>query len=176
MSQSDSRIAVYTGSFDPITLGHLNVIERGSRLVDRLIVGVGMNVSKSPLFTPEERVELVRRTTARFANVEVLQFTGLAVVFVRECGARVMLRGIRPLTDIDAEVTMMIANRQLDRGIETVFLVADEEFVHVSSSLVKEIAPLAGDEELGRFVPQEVIEQLRKKIAAPPPRTRRKKS
>lgn len=175
MSESDPRKAVYTGSFDPITLGHLNVIERGSRLVDQLIVGVGMNVSKAPLFTPEERVELVKRTTARFPNVEVRQFTGLAVSFVRECGARVMLRGIRPLTDIDAEVTMMMANRQLDRGIETVFLVADEEFVHVSSSLVKEIASLAGDKELGRFVPPEVIEQLRKKIAAPDARQRKEK-
>lgn len=167
MPPGDSRIAVYTGSFDPITLGHLNVIERGCRLVDRLIVGIGMNVSKAPLFTPEERVELVHRTTARFSNVEVRQFSGLAVKFVRDCGARVMIRGIRPLTDIDAEVTMMMANRQLDKGIETVFLVADEEFVHVSSSLVKEIAPLAGDAELAKFVPGEVIEQLRKKIPQP---------
>src|SRR5262245_39280134 len=120
MSHDAPRIAVYTGSFDPITLGHLNVIERGSRLVDTLIVGIGINVVKSPLFTPQERVELVRRVTERFGNVEVREFTGLSVKFVRECKARVMIRGVRPLTDIAAEITMMMANRQLDPEIETV--------------------------------------------------------
>ena len=166
MSQSDSRIAVYTGSFDPITLGHLNVIERSSRLVDRLIVGIGLHAGKEPMFTPEERVELVRRTTRKFPNVEVRTFDGLAVRFVREeCQARVMIRGVRPLTDIAAEFTMTMANRQLDPGIETVFLMADEEFNHISSSLIKQITPIAGDDELARFVPWEVIEELRKKMA-----------
>ena len=167
MSNSDSRLAVYTGSFDPITLGHLNVIERSSRLVDKLIVGVGSNLEKQPLFTPDERVDLVRRTTERLGNVEVRQFSGLAVHFVRECGARVMIRGVRPLTDIEAEMTMMMANRQLDPGIESVFLMADKEFAHVSSSLIKQIAPLANDEELRKFLPPEVVEALRKKIAPP---------
>ncbi len=165
MPKSNSRIAVYTGSFDPITLGHLNVIERGSRLVDRLIVGIGINTGKQPLFTPEERVELVRHATEKFGNVDVRQFSGLAVRFVRECGARVMIRGIRPLSDVQAELTMTMANRQLDPSIETVFLMADEEFAHVSSSLIKEIAPLADNEELARFVPPEVIERLRQKMA-----------
>ncbi len=160
---ADPRIAVYTGSFDPITLGHLNVIERGSRLVDKLIVGIGINVVKSPLFTPGERVELVRRVTEPLGNVEVREFTGLSVKFVRECHARVMIRGVRPLTDIAAEITMMMANRQLDPGIETVFLMADLEYAHVSSSLIKQIAPLANDEALLRFVPAEVVEALRKK-------------
>ncbi|MDZ4780143.1 MAG: pantetheine-phosphate adenylyltransferase [Planctomycetia bacterium] len=163
MPQSDPRIAVYTGSFDPITLGHLNVIERGSRLVDKLIVGVGINVVKSPLFTPQERVDLVRRVTERLGNVEVREFTGLSVKFVRSCQARVMIRGVRPLTDIAAEITMMMANRQLDPGIETVFLMADSEYAHVSSSLIKQIAPLASDEALTRFVPREVVEALRQK-------------
>ena len=165
MPQSDPRIAVYTGSFDPITLGHLNVIERGSRLVDKLIVGVGINVVKSPLFTPQERVDLVRRVTERLGNVEVREFTGLSVKFVRSCQARVMIRGVRPLTDIAAEITMMMANRQLDPGIETVFLMADSEYAHVSSSLIKQIAPLADDEHLAHFVPQVVIEGLRAKMA-----------
>ncbi|MBX9789736.1 MAG: pantetheine-phosphate adenylyltransferase [Pirellulales bacterium] len=166
MSQFDSRIAVYTGSFDPITLGHLNVIERSSRLVDRLIVGIGLHAGKEPMFTPEERVELVRRTTRKFPNVEVRTFDGLAVKFVREeCQARVMIRGVRPLTDIAAEFTMTMANRQLDPGIETVFLMADEEFNHISSSLIKQITPIAGDDELARFVPWDVIEELRKKMA-----------
>jgi pantetheine-phosphate adenylyltransferase len=163
MAEPGSRVAVYTGSFDPITLGHLNVIERASRLVDRLIVGIGINAGKDPMFTTDERVELVRRTTARFLNVEVRQFSGLAVKFVRECGARVMIRGVRPLTDLETEITMMMANRQLDPDIETVVLMADGEFAHVSSSLIKQIAPIAGDEELARFVPPEVIAALRKK-------------
>jgi pantetheine-phosphate adenylyltransferase len=165
MSPTDSRVAVYTGSFDPVTLGHLNVIERSCRLVDRLIVGIGVNAGKDPLFTPEERVELVRQTTARFHNVEVQEFSGLAVHFVRRCGARVMIRGVRPLTDLETEITMMMANRQLDPGLETVVLLADAEFAHVSSSLIKEIAPIAGDDELARFVPPEVITALRKKMA-----------
>jgi pantetheine-phosphate adenylyltransferase len=165
MPPTDSRIAVYTGSFDPVTLGHLNVIERASRLVDRLVVGIGVNAGKDPLFTPEERVELVRQTTARFANVEVQEFSGLAVHFVRRCGARVMIRGVRPLTDLETEITMMMANRQLDPGLETVVLLADAEFAHVSSSLIKQIAPIAGDDELARFVPPEVITALRQKMA-----------
>jgi len=161
---TDSRVAVYTGSFDPITLGHLNVIQRASRLVDKLIVGIGVNVEKTPLFDPDERIDLVERTLARFSNVEVKTFSGLAVKFVRECIARVMIRGVRPLTDIAGEFTMMMANRQLDDDIETVFLMADEEFAHVSSSLIKQIAPLADDEMLGRFVPSEIIPALRAKL------------
>ncbi len=164
MTNSDSRVAVYTGSFDPITLGHLNVIERSSRLVDRLIVGIGINLEKAPLFSPEERIELVRRETARFGNVEVRSFDGLAVNFVRACGARVMLRGVRSLGDIEAEFTMTLANRKLDPGVETVFLMADDQFSHVSSSLIKQIAPLASDEELARFVPREVVTAIREKM------------
>lgn len=164
-AHSNSRVAVYTGSFDPITLGHLNIIERASSLVDRLIVGIGINAGKHPLFTLEERVDLVRRTTAKFSNVEVQEFSGLAVNFVRECGARVMIRGVRPLSDLEGEMTMMLANRQLDPGIETVVLMADKEFAHVSSTLIKQIAPLAGDDELAHFVPPEVIAALRQKMA-----------
>lgn len=167
MTNSDSRIAVYTGSFDPITLGHMNVIGRSSRLVDRLIVGIGINVEKSALFTLEERVELVSNATARFGNVEIRVFSGLAVNFVRACGARVMIRGVRPLTDIAGEFTMQMANRHLDPGIETVFLMADEEFAHVSSSLLKQIASLATDDMLLRFIPAETLPALRKKIPGP---------
>lgn len=158
------RTAVYTGTFDPITLGHLDVIQRASRLVDRLIVGIGINVDKSPLFDLQERVELVRQATAHIRHVEVRTFSGLAVTFVRECGARVMIRGVRPLTDIAAEFTMQMANRHLDPELETVFLVADERFAHVSSSLLKQIAPLASDEMLSQFVPQAIVGPLRRKI------------
>ncbi|HVX11792.1 MAG TPA: pantetheine-phosphate adenylyltransferase [Pirellulales bacterium] len=162
----DSRVAVYTGSFDPITLGHLNIIERASTLVDKLIVGIGINAGKDPMFTPDERVELVKRVTRRFENVEVKKFSGLAVNFVRRCQARVMIRGVRPLTDLEAELTMMLANRQLDPGVETVVLMADKEFSHVSSTLIKQIAPLADDEELAHFVPPEVIAELRRRLPA----------
>src|SRR5688572_30109303 len=154
MTQSDSRVAVYTGSFDPITLGHLNVIERASRLVDRLIVGIGLNTEKPPLFSPDERVDLVTKATGHLPNVEVRSFANLAVEFVRECGSRVMIRGVRPMTDLAGEFTMMMANRHLDPGIETVFLMADEEYSHVSSSLIKQITPLADDDMLARFVPR----------------------
>jgi pantetheine-phosphate adenylyltransferase len=164
MSSSQPRTAVYTGSFDPITLGHLSVIHRASRLVDRLVVGIGVNVEKTSLFTLDERLDLVKRATARFGNVEVRKFEGLAVHFVRECSARVMIRGIRPLQDIASEFTMMIANRHLDRDIETVFLMADEEFAHVSSTLIKQIAPLATDEMLAQFVPREIIPLLRERM------------
>jgi pantetheine-phosphate adenylyltransferase len=157
-------IAVYTGSFDPITLGHLNVIERSSRLVSRLVVGVGTNLEKLPLFSLAERVALVQRVTARFDNVEVKPFDGLAVDFVKQSGARVMIRGVRPLTDIAAEFTMTMANRELDPSIETLFLMADGDYAHVSSSLIKQIAPLADDDKLARFVPREVIGDLRRKL------------
>ncbi len=161
---SDSRIAVYTGSFDPITLGHLNVIERSSRLVDTLVVGIGINVEKQSLFSPEERLELVRSTVGHLKNVEVRSFAGLAVTFCRECGAQVLLRGVRSLGDIEAEFTMIMANRKLDPGIETVLLMADEQYSHISSSLIKQIAAMAGDEELGRFVPQQVVTAVRRKM------------
>lgn len=163
MANDKPRTAVYTGSFDPITLGHLNVIERASALVDKLIVGIGVNAGKDPMFTIDERLDLVRLVTRRFDNVEVRKFAGLAVNFVRECGARVMVRGVRPLTDLEAELTMMMANRQLDPGIETVVLMADKEFSHVSSTLIKQIAPLAGDDELAHFVPPEVIAEIRRR-------------
>jgi pantetheine-phosphate adenylyltransferase len=165
-AESNMRIAVYTGSFDPITLGHVNVIERAARLVDRLIVGVGINVEKPSLFSPDERVDLVKATTSQIGNVDVRQFMGLAVDFVRDSGARVMIRGVRPLTDIAAEFTMMLANRELAPDIETIFLMADQQFAHVSSSLIKQIAPLASDEMLARFIPREIIPQLRAKLAA----------
>ena len=139
MNSAKPRVAIYTGSFDPITLGHLNVIERGSRLVDKLIVGIGVNAEKPPLFSPAERLQLVRKATEHLDNVEVRTFSGLAVSFVRHCRAHVMIRGIRPLTDLAGEITMMLANRELDPDIETVFLMADQRLAHVSSTLIKQI-------------------------------------
>lgn len=159
------KTAVYTGSFDPITLGHLNVIERGSRLVERLIIGIGINSEKKGLFLPNERLDLVQRVVTHLNNVEVRTFEGLAVDFVKSCNARVMLRGVRPLTDIAGEFTMMMANRQLNADLETVFLMADGDYAHVSSSLIKQITPLSNDEQLKRFVPAAIIADLRKKFS-----------
>ena len=165
MAKPSPRIAVYPGSFDPITLGHLNVIERVSRLFDRLIVAVGVNTEKCPWFAPEERIQLVRLATSHLENIEVRKFQGLAVEFVRNCGALVMVRGVRPITDIQAELTMMIANRRLAPDVETLFMIADGELAHVSSSLIKQIAPLAGDEELARFLPRNVVAALRTRVS-----------
>ena len=157
-----SRRAVYTGSFDPITLGHLNVIERSSQLVRRVDRRRRHRTSTSSRCSrADERVELIRRVTKRLGNVVVKQFEGLAVQFVRECDARVIIRGVRSLSDIEAEFTMTLANRKLDPDIETVFLMADEEYSHVSSSLIKQITPMASDEELARFVPTAIIPDLR---------------
>ncbi len=158
------KTAVYTGSFDPITLGHLNVIERSSRLVERLVIGIGLNIEKTGLFEPDERIELVRRVTSHLHNVEVRSFEGLAVNFVKKCNSKVMIRGVRPLTDIAAEFTMMMANRALDDTLETVFLMADGEYSHVSSTLIKQVTPLADDEQLARFVPVAIIPDLRRKL------------
>ena len=166
MPDLSPRIAVYPGTFDPITLGHLNVIERASRLFDRLIIGIGINTEKRTMFEPEERQELIHAATAHLENIDIRPFFGLAVEFVKQCDARVMVRGVRPITDIPAELTMMMANRRLAADVETVFMIADGELAHVSSSLIKQIAPLAGDEELARFLPHNVVEALRAKLAA----------
>jgi pantetheine-phosphate adenylyltransferase len=165
MNDLSPRIAVYPGSFDPITLGHLNVVERISRLFDRLIVGVGINIEKRPMFEVEERVELIRSATTHLDNLEIRTFSGLAVEFAKSCGAQVMVRGVRPITDIPAELTMMMANRRLAPDVETLFMIADGELAHVSSSLIKQIAPLAGDEELKRFLPAAVADAVRAKLA-----------
>jgi len=165
MGNPEARIAVYPGSFDPITLGHLDVMERASRLFDTLIVAVGINVEKSPMFSAEERTELIRNATRHLTNVEIRTFSGLAVEFVKQCGARVMVRGVRPITDIAAELTMMMANRRLAPEVETLFMIADGELAHVSSSLIKQIAPITSDDKLARFLPPAVIQALRAKTA-----------
>lgn len=159
------RLAVYTGSFDPITLGHLDVIERASRIFDGIVVGVGINPDKHPMFSLEERVDLVRAAVAHLPTVRVESFGGLSVAFVREKGASVLLRGVRSLTDIEAEFTMTLANRKLDPAVETVFLMADAQYSHISSSLLKQITPLADDAALLRFVPRPVVQALRSKLS-----------
>src|SRR5437667_4147697 len=132
------RLAVYTGVFDPVHLGHLDMIQRGIRLFDRLFVGVGINPDKAPFFTVDERVQLLRRVAADLKNVEVCPFQGLAVHFVRGLGARVMLRGLRTTSDMEYEFNMSLANGALDPEIETVFLMAKEAYSHVSGTLLRQ--------------------------------------
>ena len=157
-----SRVAVYTGTFDPVHLGHLDIIERGCRVFDRLIVAVGINPDKSPLLTVEERVALLREVTAPFGNVEVEPFTGLAVHFVRQVGGSCMLRGLRTTSDMEYEFTMSLANMTLDPEIETVFLMAKDIYSHLSSSLLKQIAAFGGD--LGKFLPAPALLMIRQKV------------
>ena len=156
------RVAVYTGVFDPIHRGHVDVIRRGSHVFDKLVVGVGINPEKTPYFSIDERVELITKIVANLENVTVLPFTGLAVHFVRKVGARVMLRGLRTLSDMEYEFTMSLTNLALDTEIETIFLMAKEEFSHVSSSLIRQIATFKGD--VDKFVPAEVKAALMRKI------------
>ena len=157
----DQRAAVCTGTFDPVHLGHLDIIRRGSRLFDRLIVGVGINPDKAPLFTANERIDLLQAVVKPYPNVEVLAFDGLAVKFVREVGARVMLRGLRTLSDMEFEFTMSLTNLSLDPDLESIFLMAREEYSHLSSSLLRQIASFGGD--LTKFVPPVVKAALEKR-------------
>ena len=155
--------AVYVGSFDPLTLGHVDIIRRAATIFDRLTVGIGINPDKQPLFSPEERLELTLSSLKSFENVEVRCFKGLTVEFIQHCGARVLVRGVRTLSDIETEFTMTLANRALDPQIETVFLMASERYTHISSSLIKQIAQLGQGrtmQKLCEFVPLDVVEPL----------------
>jgi pantetheine-phosphate adenylyltransferase len=157
--------AVYPGSFDPFTLGHLDIVQRASRLFDRLVIGIGINLDKQPLFTANERVELIRLSTAHLNNIEVVTYQGLTVKFVQQLGAKIMIRGVRPITDIPAELTMMMANRRLAPDIETLFMFADGELAHVSSSLIKEIAPIADEQTFANFLPGPIVQKVLGRLA-----------
>ena len=151
------RIGVYPGTFDPVTNGHIDVIHRAARLLDRLVIGVAMNAGKGPIFPIQERVELVRAETgsiaaATGATIEVVPFDGLLVTLAREHGAGMIVRGLRAVSDFDYEVQMAGMNRRLDQEVETVFLMASETNQFISSRFVKEIARLGGD--ISSFVPQ----------------------
>jgi pantetheine-phosphate adenylyltransferase len=167
MSQElDPHHAVYVGSFDPLTLGHLDIIRRGARIFDHLTVGIGVNPDKKALFTCVERCELTKEALAETPNVDVMCFEGLAVNFVKSRGAAIMLRGVRTLTDIEGEFTMSLANRTLEPDIETVFLMSSEKYTHISSTLIKQIAQMGQDDGAGRlhkFVPPPIIEPLLEK-------------
>ena len=157
-----SRMAVYTGMFDPVHLGHLDIIRRGSQMFDHLVVGVGNNPEKASFFTLDARVELVRKVIGPFPNVTAEEFTGLAVAFVRGVGARIMLRGLRTTSDMESEFTMSLTNLNLDPDIETVFLMAKEPYSHLSSTLLRQIATLGG--KLDKFVPSPVRQALEERV------------
>ena len=152
MVSAGARIGVYPGTFDPVTLGHSDIIRRGAKLVDRLIIGVTTNPSKNPMFTPAERIAMVEREVAALglANVEVIGFNALLMRFAEKQGASVIVRGLRAVADFEYEYQMAGMNQQLNARIETVFLMADVSLQPIASKLVKEIALFGGD--IARFV------------------------
>ena len=153
-------IAIYPGSFDPITLGHLDIITRGSKLYEQVIVVVSRNPSKNPLFTVEERLAQIRKTTHHLNNVEADSFDGLTVTYAEQKGAKVLIRGLRVLSDFEKELQMSHTNKTLSADIETVFLATSTEYGFLSSSLVKEIARFGGP--ISHFVPQHVANDIEK--------------
>ena len=155
------RRAVYPGSFDPVTFGHLDVIRRSSALVDELIVGVLNNNTKTPLFSVEERVKILLEVTKDISNVRVEAFAGLSVDFVKNCNAGFLVRGLRAITDFEYELQMAQTNRIMNPEIDTIFLTTSLEYAYLSSSTVKEVAAYGWD--ISKFVPQVVVEHMRKK-------------
>jgi pantetheine-phosphate adenylyltransferase len=158
--------AIYPGSFDPVTNGHLDLIERASRLFHHLVVGVLVNPEKDPLFSVKERVEMLDLVVASLPNVEVDTFEGLLVDFARSKDARVLLRGIRAVSDYEYELQMALMNRQLEPGLETVFMLPAEAYSYLSSRLVREVARLGGS--VKGLVPDVVEERIRAKVSASP--------
>lgn len=158
----ETVVAIYPGSFDPITSGHLDVIERGARLFDHLIVAILKNESKAPLFTLDERMAMLREAIAPFGNVEVDCFDGLLAHYAVQKGARGILRGIRAISDYEYELQMALMNRRLQPHLETIFLPAGEQYSFVSSRLVKEVIRLGGD--ISGLVPPPVEARLREKM------------
>lgn len=156
------KTAIYPGSFDPIHNGHLDVIERASKLWDRMIVAVAFNGAKTGLFTPDERVDLIKKSTSHLSNVEVTSFEGLLVNFVRDNKADVVVRGLRAVSDFEYEFQMALMNRSLDDNLETVFLMPSQESIYLSSRIVKEVARLDGD--IDQFVPKCVKAELLGKV------------
>ena len=155
-------VALYPGSFDPVTNGHVDVIARAAQTFDRLIVAVGRNSGKNPLFTSEERVHLLQQVCAPWPNVSVLPFDGLLVVFAREHGASVIIKGLRAVSDFEYEFQMALANRQLAPDMETLFMMTSAEYSYLSSSIVKEVARLNGD--ISQWVPPLVAQRLAEKL------------
>jgi pantetheine-phosphate adenylyltransferase len=155
-------LAIYPGSFDPVTNGHLDLIERGAQIFDRLIVAVLRNLEKEPLFTTQERAEMLTEATRKFENVEIEIFDGLLVDYVQQRKAHVILRGIRAISDYEYELQMALMNRKLAPHVETVFMMPAESYSYLSARLVREIARLGGD--VSSLVPATVLQRLRAKV------------
>jgi pantetheine-phosphate adenylyltransferase len=160
-----TSVAIYPGSFDPVTNGHLDLIMRGEKMFDHLIVAVLKNVEKEPLFTVPERVEMLREVTSQWPAVEIDVFQGLLVDYARKRGAAVILRGIRAISDYEYELQMALMNRKLEPRLETVFMLPGESYSYLSAKLVREIAQLGGP--LTGLVPPTVEERIRAKMALP---------
>jgi pantetheine-phosphate adenylyltransferase len=154
--------AVYAGSFDPITKGHLDVIERGAHIFDNLIVAVADNPSKPPLFTKRERVVMIKKLVAKYPNVSVDSFNGLLIDYVRRQDTNIILRGIRTISDFEYEFQMALTNRAIAPDIETIFVMTCEKYSYISSRLMKEVVGLGAD--VSMFVPHDVEKLLRKKM------------
>ena len=150
--------AVFPGSFDPVTLGHIDIIQRTSKMFDKVIIGVLKNRSKSPLFTAEERVELLKEVTADIPNVEVQSFQGLLIDFVRQNQANVIVRGLRAITDFEYELQMSQTNTVLNENVDTIFFTTSLEYAYLSSSTVREAAYFGAD--ISKFVPESVVQQV----------------
>lgn len=156
------RTAIYPGSFDPVTYGHIDIIQRASAMVDKLIIGVLRNSTKTPLFSVEERVNMLREVTKGIDNVEICSFDGLLIDFARMTGARIIVRGLRAVTDFEYELQLAQTNKAVYPEIDTLFLVTSVEYSYVSSSVVREVASYNGD--ISKFVPACVTEMLMNKF------------
>ena len=157
-----ARTAVYPGTFDPVTFGHLDVIKRVAALYDKVYIAVAHSTHKAPLFTEDERAEMLREATSEFENVEVETFKNLAVDYVKKKKSRVMVRGLRMISDFEYEFQMALTNRKLEPEIETVFMMPNESYSYLSSRLIKEVAAMGAD--ISKFVPENVEKKLKEKL------------
>lgn len=162
VNKNKKRIAIYAGTFDPITFGHLDVLERASLLFDKVIIAIAASSSKKTIFTVEERIKMIKDSIADIKNVEALSFKGLLVNFAKECNATAIVRGLRAISDFEYEFQMALTNRKIEENVTTVFLMPNEKYTYLNSTLVREISMLGGD--VSAFVPENVNKKLKKKF------------